>query len=86
MPLHPGHDLIVVGQHASVRLIAAKLNVIDRRADLLIRRGGFPAAGDKLPHKLGGGHPFLIVAPAEVAPVALITVQKRKADCLFLTG
>ena len=86
MPLHPGHDLIVVGQYAGVRLIAAKLNVIDGGADLFIRRGGFAAAGNKLPHKLGGGHPFLIVAPAEVAPVALITVQKRKADCLFLTG
>ena len=86
MALHPGHDLIVVCQHTSVRLIAAKLNVIDGCADLLIRRSGFAASSDKLPHKLGGGHPFLIVAPAEAAPVPLIPVQQRKADCLFLTG
>ena len=84
--LHPGHDLVVVGQYAAVRLVAAKLNVIDGGADLGVGRGGFPASGDKLPHQLCRGHPLLIVAASEAAPVALIAVQERQADGLFLTG
>ena len=86
VPLHQGDDRIIDSLGAVVRLIAAKLNVIDGRADLAIGRRGLPAAGYKFPDDLRRCDPFFVVAAAEIAPVALVSVQQGKADGFSLTG
>ena len=86
VPLHQGDDRVIDSLGAVVRLIAAKLNVIDGRADLAVGRRGLPTAGYIFPDDLRRSDPFFIVTAAEIAPVALVSVQQGKADSFSLTG
>ena len=85
MPLHQGDDRVIDSLGAVVRLITAKLDIIDGRADLAVGRRGFPTACHELPDDLRCGNPLFIVAAAEIAPVALVSVQKGKANGFSLT-
>ena len=86
VPAHQGHNLVVDLNSTAVRVIRAKVDIINLLACLLIGAGGLPASRHKLPDKSLRRKPFFIVAAGKAAPVALIPIEQGKPHRFFLVG